>query len=130
MAKGDYPVGFGKPPKRTQFKKGQSGNPNGRPKGRLNTVTMLGRAMMEKVVINEHGQRKTVTKWQAALKQLVNKAAGGDLAAFKLLAELSRSVEGLSAETANSGIGYRENDEKIMQDIVKRFQRKSAKEEK
>ena len=27
----DYEVGYGKPPKHTQFKRGQSGNPNGRP---------------------------------------------------------------------------------------------------
>ena len=30
-AKGDYAVGKGKPPKHTQFRKGQSGNPGGRP---------------------------------------------------------------------------------------------------
>lgn len=30
--KGDYEVGYGKPPEHSQFKKGQSGNPNGRPR--------------------------------------------------------------------------------------------------
>lgn len=28
----EYPVGYGKPPKHSQFKPGQSGNPSGRPK--------------------------------------------------------------------------------------------------
>lgn len=32
QAADDYKVGHGRPPKETQFKKGQFGNPNGRPK--------------------------------------------------------------------------------------------------
>jgi hypothetical protein len=31
--KGDYEVGYGKPPRGAGFKKGQSGNPRGRPPG-------------------------------------------------------------------------------------------------
>ena len=30
--KRDYEIGYGKPPKQTRFKPGQSGNPRGRPK--------------------------------------------------------------------------------------------------
>lgn len=88
-----YEVGYGKPPKQTRFRKGLSGNPNGRPRGKPNWRTLLERAMNEKVVINENGVRKTVTKLEAALKQLVNKAASGDLRALQQLTPLAHSVE-------------------------------------
>ena len=46
-----YKVGYGKPPKQTQFKKGVSGNPSGRPKGSLNMATVLQRTLSEKTAI-------------------------------------------------------------------------------
>jgi hypothetical protein len=36
-----YEVGYGKPPKRSRFRKGVSGNRKGRPKGKRNFVTVL-----------------------------------------------------------------------------------------
>jgi hypothetical protein len=44
----------------------------------VNVATALTKALRKKVVINENGRRRTVTKVEAAVKQLVNKAAGGD----------------------------------------------------
>jgi hypothetical protein len=70
-------VGFGKPPAHTRFAKGRSGNPRGRPKGSSNLATLLEQELNAPVPINENGQRKTVTKLHAAVKQLVNKAASG-----------------------------------------------------
>lgn len=74
----DYEVGFGKPPVHSQFKKGQSGNVRGRPKGKQNLVTVINRALNEKIQIVEKGRRKSITKLEAAVKQLCNKAAQGD----------------------------------------------------
>ena len=42
---GDYRVGYGKPPLETRFKKGQSGNPGGRPRRARNLMTQLYRAL-------------------------------------------------------------------------------------
>jgi hypothetical protein len=81
----EYAVGKGKPPERTRFKKGQSGNPKGRPPNSKNSATLLNEALSELVVITENGQRKSITKKQAIVKQIVNKAASGDYRSIQLL---------------------------------------------
>lgn len=54
----DYEVGFGKPPKHTQFEKGRSGNPKGRPKGSKNIPMLVREIFDEKVLVNgPWGQR-------------------------------------------------------------------------
>jgi hypothetical protein len=114
-------VGFGSPPKGTRFKKGVSGNPKGRPKGSLNVATAFLKALRGKVVINEHGQRKTVTKLEAALKQLVNKAASGELRALRQLVELARDAEMKQNLPAGQNPTLSEVDQEVISGILKRF---------
>ena len=54
----DYEVGYGKPPKGTQFKKGQSGNPNGRrPAKTIETRTReFTKRALEEVVAEKDGR--------------------------------------------------------------------------
>ena len=115
-------VGYGHPPQSTRFQKGRSGNPKGRPKGSLNVATVLTATLREKVVINENGQRKAVTKLEAALKQLVNKAASGDLRAVVQLVGLAREAEERENIPAATRSEIGEVDQKIMQGILKRFE--------
>src|SRR5436190_1415506 len=75
----EHTVGYRKPPTHSRFKKGKSGNPNGRPKGTVNFATVLLKTLREKVVIKENGRRTVITKLEASVKQLVNKAASGRL---------------------------------------------------
>ena len=114
-----YDVGFGKPPKPSQFRKGFSGNPKGRPKGRRNLATVLERALQEKVIINENGVRRTVTKLEAAVKQLVNQAASGDLAAMRQLSALAGPAERERVPPPTRQLD--QNDQKVMENVLKRF---------
>jgi Family of unknown function (DUF5681) len=114
-------VGYGRPPKATRFKKGVSGNPKGRPKGSLNVATVFTKTLRERVVINEHGQRKTVTKLEAALKQMVNKAASGDQRSLRLLIELARDAETKQSMPGAQEPALGDLDHEVMDGIVRRF---------
>lgn len=116
-------VGYGSPPQATRFKKGVSGNPKGRPKGSLNVATVFTKTLRERVVINEHGHRKTVTKLEAALKQLVNKAASGDLRALAQLVVLAQDAEAKQSMPGAQEPVLGDLDHEVMDGIIKRFLR-------
>jgi Family of unknown function (DUF5681) len=88
-----YQVGFAKPPSATRFRKGQSGNPAGRPRGSKNISTILEQELEQRVVIRENGKQKSVTKRRASMKQFVNKAIAGDPRALQLLINYLRELE-------------------------------------
>jgi hypothetical protein len=118
--KGDYEVGYGKPPRNTRFKKGQSGNPRGRAPGVKNLKTLLIDTLNEPVVVTENGGRRTISKRQAIIKQLVNQSAKGDWRAVKLLLDMLHETEGGSEpEAAESSFG--EADQQVIEQLKARL---------
>lgn len=81
----EYEVGYGKPPKATQFKKGQSGNPKGRPKGTKNFKTDLIEELSEQILVTEGGKDTTMSKQRAIVKRTMQKALTGDMRAITTL---------------------------------------------
>ena len=73
----DYEGGYAKPPKHTQFKKDQSGNPKGRPKGRKNIRTIVKDALDRTVTITENGRTRRIKFVEAFVRQLAVKALSG-----------------------------------------------------
>ncbi len=90
----DYEVGYGKPPKHTQYKPGQSGNPRGRPKKSKNVDALLEKELDEFVTLQEGGQTKRMTKREAIIKQVVNSAIKGNTKPLQMmLAHLEKTQE-------------------------------------
>jgi hypothetical protein len=91
-ASGIYKVGKGRPPLATRWKPGQSGNPKGRRRGRKNLATLFHEEMSQKVAISENGQRRVITKAEAAIKQLMNSAAKGNPKAIQAMINISKEL--------------------------------------
>jgi len=81
----DFEVGYKKPPKHTQFAKGRSGNPTGRPKGSKNLRTVLEETLNQKIQINQGGNSSTVTIMEAIVKRVANDALNGNRSAADLI---------------------------------------------
>jgi hypothetical protein len=97
----DYEVGYGKPPKQTRFKVGQSGNPKGRPKGVRNFKTDLRATLKAPVKLMRDGRPRKVSTQEAMLLRLREKALGGDSRALDRLILLAQAYnnEELTAAT-------------------------------
>ena len=85
-----YDIGYRRPPPSGQFKKGASGNPKGRPKGSKNFLTLLDKELAQKIVVNESGRKKSITRLQAMVKRIVSGALQGDQKALLTLVEILR----------------------------------------
>ncbi len=109
----EYRVGYGRPPKRSRFRRGQSGNPSGKPGAKKTSASLLRKALLEPVLVKQDGRLRRVTKLQAVATQLVNKATQGDYQSIRRLlsycswlhselTEPSREFGGLSPEVGEA----------------------------
>jgi len=74
-----YEIGRGRPPKATQWKKGQSANPGGRKSPRsIGLLEMIDKLLLTPVKVTVSGESKRVAVLKVILEQLWNKAIAGD----------------------------------------------------
>jgi len=87
VTSGGSDVGYGRPPKATQFRKGQSGNRKGRPKRSfsMSSGEVFRKVANEKIVVVENGTTLSITRLEACLRQIQNMALKNDTSAGRLL---------------------------------------------
>lgn len=73
----NHESGYGKPPKHARFKPGQSGNPNGRPKGHISTMQLLEKHLNASVTVMIGGKPKRMTRREALIIKLLADAGNG-----------------------------------------------------
>jgi Family of unknown function (DUF5681) len=81
-----YDVGYGKPPEKSGFKPGVSGNPKGRPKRAPSPLAEIVQTALEAPMnYRDKDITKVVTRHEVVLKLLVERAVMGDVAAAELV---------------------------------------------
>jgi len=114
-------VGRGHPPKHTQFPKGKSGNPKGRPKGSKNLSTLLREAADDQVFATIDGEKRKISKLQATTMQLATKAASGDPAAMKQFLDWMDEIETRAAAARPSQFPLSEADIEVIRETYDRM---------
>jgi hypothetical protein len=85
-------IGYRNPPKHGQFRKGQSGNPKGRPKGRLNVATVVEQALTRKMTFTtSDGERKRMAVFEAIVQRLIIDALKGRPRAAEIVLRLPQN---------------------------------------
>lgn len=112
-------VGYKRPPKAHRFKPGESGNPRGRPKGTRNLGTDLTDILGRRVSIREDGKERRISRQEALLLSLYNKALHGDVRAATAIINMLSKLAPSSAEPPET-VSLSESDERILADFLRR----------
>lgn len=86
----DDTPGYRKPPRKNRFRKGVSGNPNGRPRRTKNIDSLIERELDQVISVKESGQEIKLRKREAIVKRLVANALKGDTRSIEYLVKYSR----------------------------------------
>jgi hypothetical protein len=104
----DYEVGYGRPPRHTQFKPGQSGNVKGRPKGQPTASEIFMREAARIVRMQVGDKVETISKLEGVFRKLFNMALAGDPRAIGMIvtsyARLSDGAGETSREEVNEKV--------------------------
>jgi hypothetical protein len=119
----DYDVGYGKPPKQTQFKPGHSGNPRGRPKGTKNLKTDLMEELSEMVSVREGDRSQNVSKQRAVVKTLLAYTLKGDVRSAALLLSMMMRLTETGEGAPDLDDDLNDDEVSILEDFAERTRR-------
>lgn len=115
-----YEIGYKKPPKRSQFQPGQSGNPKGRKQGTKGMKTLARETLTAKVSVRTADGIKKMARIEALLHKLIELAMKGNPRAMLALFSMYESAipDRADAEGANdAAVPLTETDEAILNEL-------------
>jgi hypothetical protein len=117
--RGDYEVGYGKPPLHSRIKPGQVLNPAGRGKGKRGFKTEFREFVQKKTARMRRGDKvKKVSALEASFEVLWEKLTKGDIRAISLFHNLAERYH--NEEPASSNAQSSQLDDEILSNFIER----------
>jgi hypothetical protein len=113
-------VGYGKPPAEHRFNTGQSGNPEGRPKGAKSHALILRALLNRKIEVRESGRARKITVFEAILLRFAEDALNGNTKTAAFLFDRYERNEEIQASGESSQLSTQEK--KVLDDFARRIQ--------
>lgn len=98
-----YQVGYGRPPRDGQFKKGKSGNPAGRPKGSQSIASLMRKYGQKTMRVQMGGHTRIMTWDEIIVAQLLSLAEQGHPRARAYCVEVLQAIDAREEPEANAG---------------------------
>lgn len=118
-------IGYKHPPRKHQFKPGQSGNPRGRKKAAIGLRKILEQELTAtiRIDVGKPGAPKTMSlsKLQVVVKRLVEKAMKGDQRAIEQLITLNVTIFGLGDADASAENQLSPGEQAYLDAVTRRF---------
>jgi Family of unknown function (DUF5681) len=115
-------VGYGKPPRASQFKPGRSGNPTGRPKGSKSEASILQELLQHKVALNERGKTRKIILLEAILRKVAEDCLRGNVKSVNFL--LNRYYAAAAGDGAQGDIS--QDDKAVLETFLREFKATSS----
>lgn len=119
--KGDYEVGYAKPPSEHRFKPGNNANPRGRRKGTKNRKVVIEDVLLELVTVRQGGQIKQMPRLQAVFEKLVSEALAGDKKAAALVMAIAQKEGLLTPEQEEAAESFSDSDAAVLEAFRQQF---------
>jgi hypothetical protein len=101
----DYEVGYAKTPEGTRFKKGQSGNPKGRPRKKPADTVDITALLEEPLKVTTGGSERLMSQFEVSTRALAKRALEGDLNTIITFIRLCEEYQIISPPPPVSGGG-------------------------
>jgi Family of unknown function (DUF5681) len=92
--RGNYEIGYKKPPKHTRFQKGgRPPNPKGRPRKQFNLAELIRKELDRQVTVRENGRTIRMTIREAWMRRIINEATKGKRRAQRTFVKVAKPAE-------------------------------------